>query len=1037
MASAGVQQPEALLRWCAAEGVHIDRRLRVALVPEADGDDDADDWQSGGGALMVVAVEAIPADEPLAYIPVTALLSSQTCSLAETSSFFVAQREPGNERLDLALALLWEKSMGAASRFHGYLSSLPASVSLPMCWREGSECAQWLTGTEAGRCVHRAEVQSPTAATCPAARRRIGHSLPRLRAYWGAVGAAVFGASAAADCAAFRHFLHAFTVVSSRAFVVDIYHGTPAADAPTVDVRSVAPLEAGDEAINTYGELSNSELLCQYGFALDSKTGWERGTDAPLFIDALGRPSAELWELFLDAYAAEDAARGASRCGAARGRPTLGREQCARDALGRLCDARIARLRVTSHEDEALQILAGPRSPVRSVVQHAFQDWDALTHAFPLHCILARSAARTRLGTRTFTSVSRGSTMSVYERYGDWSRHKLLRRIAQLEGGGRGGAGSAEAPHGGAAQSGAEQTAQAGATPQTGAEQAALSADTESSAAQPLQGSPDAHAAARPAGPRKKAPRAFDVSAQPSRKIALRFCYDGGKYSGLAAQASQETPLPTVEETIWDALCTARLVDAGRDMDAAGWSRCGRTDAGVSAAGQVVALWVRSAAVDERAARDAEERRTRGEAVTHVDGVRWGSEELPYVATLNRLLPPSIRIQAWSPVRASFSARFDCVYRHYKYFFTLGAPHTLLRLPDSASHYPTRLDVDSMRDAAARLVGEHDFRNLCKVDASKQITNFVRRIDGATIDCVDSGWAEGRDTAAREGRGGTGDVGRAGEGTAAGGSGGLMSSDPLFVLNLRGSAFLYHQVRNIMAVLFMVGAGLESPRVVDELVNVSPGAAAADRTRMRAWLRTLDAGEARREDKLRALALEDPASDLGVVPTKPSYEMAADMPLMLWECGFRDSAVQWRADAYDGPMPRPAGARVDYTPTLRAVSQLHTRWTRAAIHAELERHFALASAAQEGGALRAHTSFADARFPHLPASHAATPTPPRAELVPLGHGAVRPTTRYKRLMQRPRDVSAHEKNEKWRVGKGQRRAVRRGDAPLQSDNLMR
>jgi len=46
--------------------------------------------------------------------------------------------------------------------------------------------------------------------------------------------------------------------------------------------------------------------------------------------------------------------------------------------------------------------------------------------------------------------------------------------------------------------------------------------------------------------------------------------------------------------------------------------------------------------------------------------------ELPYCKMLNRLLPKSIRILAWSPVTEGFSARFDCGSRTYKYWFPRG-----------------------------------------------------------------------------------------------------------------------------------------------------------------------------------------------------------------------------------------------------------------------------------------------------------------------------------------------------------------------------
>jgi hypothetical protein len=43
-------------------------------------------------------------------------------------------------------------------------------------------------------------------------------------------------------------------------------------------------------------------------------------------------------------------------------------------------------------------------------------------------------------------------------------------------------------------------------------------------------------------------------------------------------------------------------------------------------------------------------------------------------------------------------------------------------------------------------------------------------------------------------------------------------------MRVRGWAFLYHQVRCMMAVLFMVGRGLEEPGIVPRLLDVTPGA---------------------------------------------------------------------------------------------------------------------------------------------------------------------------------------------------------------------
>jgi len=89
--------------------------------------------------------------------------------------------------------------------------------------------------------------------------------------------------------------------------------------------------------------------------------------------------------------------------------------------------------------------------------------------------------------------------------------------------------------------------------------------------------------------------KTFNFSAYPVRKIALKFCYSGWEYNGLAFQKAP-TPLPTVEEVLFQAFAKTRLVDPEKGFDGCGWERCGRTDRGVSAAGQVISLWVRSAA---------------------------------------------------------------------------------------------------------------------------------------------------------------------------------------------------------------------------------------------------------------------------------------------------------------------------------------------------------------------------------------------------------------------------------------------------------
>ncbi|KDN53319.1 pseudouridine synthase [Tilletiaria anomala UBC 951] len=636
--------------------------------------------------------------------------------------------------------------------------------------------------------------------------------------------------------------------------------------------------------------------------------------------------------------------------------------------------------------------------------------------------------------------------------------------------------------------------------------------------------------------------REFDVTSQPCRKIALRFSYDGAPYAGLAAQSTfgddpapaasalayacrsadadgadarastlMSTSLPTVEGQLWRALCEARLVDPVGGMEGAGWTRCGRTDRGVSAAGQVVSLWVRSRRVDQWAQRQEQRgvflrKSGRDEEVTQLQEERSveteeapfvpANEELPYVATLNRLLPPTIRIQAWSPVRPDFSARFDCRYRHYKYFFTSGAPRALQSLhPDGAAapgwnHAGAQLDIDAMRDAACRLLGEHDFRNLCKIDSSKQIDNFRRRIDGVSVDVVEPGWPA-RTVQQQLNRSEGSPPSVCLDAIAQG------QEERMYVLNLRGTAFLYHQVRHIVAVLFMVGARLESPSVVDELLNVHSGALVADRLALRArairtgvdappdspsrWtlpnstatgMQGKTAADVQRDVLASAGAdtsTETAVSDkdvqevseayqhLAVLESKPVYEMAADRPLVLWDCGFKPEDIQWRAGACDEPLsPRPTSTTIGGDPgggtdIVKAIAQscdrtaatttmhLHSQWAKAAIQAELKRHFVLAApSSASGGVLPASTLFGDARFPVL-APPAVDDVPmegkrheQRRIALPLGNGTSRSgSPGYRPLRLRKRDETAAEKNERWLNGKGKRRADARGVTALE------
>ena len=253
--------------------------------------------------------------------------------------------------------------------------------------------------------------------------------------------------------------------------------------------------------------------------------------------------------------------------------------------------------------------------------------------------------------------------------------------------------------------------------------------------------------------------RPFNFASYPTRHIALLVAYHGWPYSGLAIQSTDED-VPTVEGELQHALERCRLIEQGRGWEGCEFSRCGRTDRGVSGVGQVVTIRARSN-------RD----RGVGWRPSKEPAKASSNTEFPYPRLINGLLPPSIRILAWSPVEPGFDARFSCSSRHYKYAFHLH-PTTSTR----------PLDLGLMQQAADLLIGEYDFRNFCKLDGSKQILNHSRRVIKA--------WFEHD------------------------------AYPGMVVFNLLGSAFLWHQVRHIISILLLVGSGVEEPSVVTRLLDV-------------------------------------------------------------------------------------------------------------------------------------------------------------------------------------------------------------------------
>ena len=205
--------------------------------------------------------------------------------------------------------------------------------------------------------------------------------------------------------------------------------------------------------------------------------------------------------------------------------------------------------------------------------------------------------------------------------------------------------------------------------------------------------------------------------------------------------------------------------------------------------------------------------------------------EIDYCKLLNANLPNDIQVLAWAPCsNTDFSARFDCVARTYKYFFPRGD-----------------LCLDKMNEAGQLFVGEHDFRNFCKMDVAHGVVNYqrsIKSVDAKKLHKLNNEPGDAFD---------------------------------MCELEITGKAFLWHQVRCIVAVLFRVASGREDKKIVSELLDVDSN------------------------------------------PRRPQYSMASEFPLNLFAC-VHDPSLDWQID-------------LDAVETT--TKQLQELWTEHAVKAEM------------------------------------------------------------------------------------------------------
>jgi len=209
------------------------------------------------------------------------------------------------------------------------------------------------------------------------------------------------------------------------------------------------------------------------------------------------------------------------------------------------------------------------------------------------------------------------------------------------------------------------------------------------------------------------------------KRVKLVVAYDGTNYHGWQVQDNGITIEEVLNRTI------SELVQ--EDIKVIGASR---TDAGVHACGNVAVF-------------DTESR---------IPGDKFSF-------ALNQRLPEDIRIQESCEVDADFHPRYADTVKTYEYNilnrrFELPSK----RLYAAFCYYP--MDIERMNQAAAYLVGEHDFKSFCSAGAQVQTT--VRTIYAVNV----------------------------------------TKDDDMVHIRITGNGFLYNMVRIIAGTLMQVGTGL-------------------------------------------------------------------------------------------------------------------------------------------------------------------------------------------------------------------------------------
>ena len=284
-----------------------------------------------------------------------------------------------------------------------------------------------------------------------------------------------------------------------------------------------------------------------------------------------------------------------------------------------------------------------------------------------------------------------------------------------------------------------------------------------------------------------------------SKRILLSVAYDGTDYAGFQAQKSG---VPTIEGELNRALTEL----TGVPVEVIGASR---TDSGVHARCNLAVFDTESRIPPEK-----------------------------FAHAINVRLPDQICVQTSMEVPADFHPRRCSTVKTYEYrIWNAQMPDPMRRLYTYFSRY--RFDIDKMREAAAYLVGEHDFKSFCSTYTSAKTTvrevlaveveeilpGYETALPGSETALPDSETAlpgsetalPGSEIALTDSENVSDSHSDAGPGSDSVSSAARMPRE--IVIRVTGRGFLYNMVRIIAGTLMEVGRGAKTPDQISDILN--------------------------------------------------------------------------------------------------------------------------------------------------------------------------------------------------------------------------